>query len=127
MRGRDDALLDRPGRSDQAIPSALPYNFNLVVPSGWQDVSVHLTVSAPGYVLVQRALPLSGRSFSFQRNLTDINREFPNIEVEGRADGPAASDAHRVIFFVQGRDENGSARTLYRAFTFFHDRLISLG
>jgi hypothetical protein len=127
VRGRDDALLERPTRPDLEIPSALPYNLNLVVPSGWQDVRVHVSVSTPGYVIEQRTLPLSGRSISYQRNLTDINRAFPNIEVEGRADGAAASDAHRVIFFVEGRDENGRPRTLYRAFTFFHDRLISLG
>jgi hypothetical protein len=113
-------------RPDITIPSALQYNFNLNLPSGWESTSVNYMLTAPGYLLEQGTLRPGTSSFSYSHNPTDINRSFPNIELEGRVDGIAGSDPQQFTLFVQATDENGAPRTLYRIYTFFHDRLISL-
>jgi len=113
-------------RPDIQIPAALPYNFNFTVPDGWTDVAVYYTLTTPGYLLEQGTLRLSGSSFSYQHNPTNIARRFPNLEVDGRAHGAAASESRRLTIILVGRDDVGRERTLYRTFTIFHDRLISL-
>jgi hypothetical protein len=124
----DDAseLLPRETRADLSIPSALPYNFSFTLPQGWVGESISYTLRTDGYVVEQGDLRFSGRTFSYQHNPTNINRRFPNIEVEAREDGASASDAERVTFYVRATDENGAQRVLYRVYHFFHDRLISL-
>ncbi|MCC6613851.1 MAG: hypothetical protein IT320_10265 [Anaerolineae bacterium] len=122
----DSAQIEVAARPDIQIPAALPYNFNFTVPDGWTDTTVYYTLTTPGYLLEQGTLRLSGRSFSYQHNPTNIARRFPNLEVDGREHGPAASESRRLTFILVGRDEVGRERTLYRTFTIFHDRLISL-
>lgn len=120
------ARLAQDTRTDQIIPSALPYNFNFALPNTWTDATVYYTLTVPGYVVEQGTLRLSGRSFSYQLNPSAINRRFPNVEVEGRIDGAAASDARRITFFVVAQDDTGALVNQYRQFSVFHDRLISL-
>ncbi|MBE0691142.1 MAG: hypothetical protein IH587_13565, partial [Anaerolineae bacterium] len=122
----DSTQIEVATRQDIQIPAALPYNFNFTVPNGWTDVAVYYTLVTPGYLLEQGTLRLSGSSFSYQHNPTNIARRFPNLEVDGRAHGAAASDSRRLTIILVGRDEVGRERTLYRTFTIFHDRLISL-
>jgi hypothetical protein len=124
----DDAslLLTRSSRADISIPSALPYNFSFTLPQGWSADAAAYTLRADGYILEQGSLRLSGRTFTYQYNSTNINRRFPNMEVEAREDGAAVSDAKQLVFFVQARDANGAPRLLYRIYHIFHDRLISL-
>ncbi|MCA9907937.1 MAG: hypothetical protein KC519_04750, partial [Anaerolineae bacterium] len=122
----ESAPIEATTRPDIQIPAALPYNFNCAVPNGWTDVSVYYTLTAPGFLLEQGNLRLSGRSFSYQHNPTNIARRFPNLEVDGRVHGAASSDPHRLTMVIYGRDEVGRPRTSYRTFAIFHDRLISL-
>jgi hypothetical protein len=120
------ALLNDGARPDLRVPSALPYNFNLPLPQGWRDAEVYYTVTAPGLVLEQGILRPPGSSINYQYNPSNINRRFPNIEVDGITDGATGSDRRVVTFLIMATDENGSPQVLYRMYTFFHDRLISL-
>jgi hypothetical protein len=123
---RPGDLLERAARADITIPSALPYNFSFTLPQDWTGEAISYTLRADGYVLEQGDLRFSGRTFTYQHNPTNINRRFPNMEVEARVDGAAASDVRQLTFFVRATDENGAPRLLYRIYHFFHDRLISL-
>ncbi|MCL4249452.1 MAG: hypothetical protein KJ065_15015 [Anaerolineae bacterium] len=122
----ESAPIEVTTRQDIQIPAALPYNFNFTVPNGWTAVSVYYTLTAPGFLIEQGTLRLSGRTFSYQHNPTNVARRFPNMEVDGRAHGVASSDPHRLTMMIIARDEVGRPRTSYRTFTIFHDRLISL-
>jgi hypothetical protein len=113
-------------RQDIAIPGALPYNFNFPAPSGWTNVQVHHTVTTPSYVLRSGPLPLSGSSFSFQHNPTNLNAAFPNIEVDARLDGPAAADPVTITFVALGTDAEGQMQMRSRVFTILYDRLLTL-
>ncbi len=118
--------LERSTRADIAIPSALPYNFSFTLPQGWTGDAISYSLRTEGYVLEQGDLRFSGRSFTYQYNPTNINRRFPNLEVEARVDGAAASDVRQLTFLVRATDESGTPRLLHRVYHFFHDRLISL-
>jgi hypothetical protein len=115
-----------PQLSDITIPAALPYNFNFTAPEGWNDVRAYRTITTAGYILDEGELSLNGRSFSYPYNPTNLSLEFPNLEVEGRASGPAASDAVTLTFAFTGLDAGGQPQIRTRTFTIFHDRLVSL-
>jgi hypothetical protein len=118
--------LESPIRPDLVIPSALPFNFNLSIPQGWSLPTVTYTLTTPGLVLEQGTLRPSGRAINYQYNPSNINRRFPNMELDGVTDGAAGSDARQLTLFVQALDELGNPQVLYRVYTIFHDRLISL-
>jgi hypothetical protein len=109
-------------RQDIAIPGALPFNLNFSVPEGWVNPRAEFTMTIPGYIVRSGPLTLSGLSFSFQHNPTDLNAAFPNIEVDARLDGPSASDPVSMTFTVT--DDTGQIRT--RTFTILYDRLLTL-
>lgn len=111
---------------DITIPAALAYNFNFNIPEGWSDVRIYRTLTTPGYILEDGELRLNGRSFSYQYHPTNQRLSFPNIEVEGRVAGAAASDAKVLTFAISGVDSDGIPQIRTRAFTILHDRLISL-
>lgn len=112
--------------SDTEIPSALAYNFNFTAPENWSDVRVYRTLSVPGFVVQDGRLNVSGRSFSYQYNPTEISSRFPNIETEGRFSGPYVSDMRTLTLVLYGVDEAGQLQSLSRVFTIMHDRLLSL-
>ncbi|MDX2140851.1 MAG: hypothetical protein SF123_22395 [Chloroflexota bacterium] len=118
--------LESPIRPDLVIPSALPFNFNLTIPQGWSLPTVTYTLATPGLVLEQGTLRPSGRAINYQYNPSNINNRFPNIELDGVTDGSAGSDSRQLTLFVQALDELGNPQVLYRVYTIFHDRLISL-
>jgi hypothetical protein len=120
------ALEWNDSRQDFAIPGAIPYNFNFRVPSDWTNVRVDHTLTSPGFILRSGPLPLSGTSFSFQHNPTNLNTAFPNLEVDARLEGAAASDPVILSFAVTGIDGNGERQVRSRVFTIMYDRLITL-
>ena len=109
-------------QEDIAIPGALPFNFNFDVPDDWVNPVVEHTVTIPGYILRSGPLNASGSSFNYQHNPTNLNDVFPNIEIDARLDGPAATDPVTFTFAVT--DETGRIRV--RTFTILYDRLLSL-
>jgi hypothetical protein len=111
---------------DSAIPGAISYDFNLTAPDDWTDVRGHLTMTTPGAVLADGEIQLAGRSFSAQYNPSDIRREFPNFEVEGRVPGAHVSDVVTLTVAFTGIDADGEAQIRARTFTLRHDRLIAL-
>jgi hypothetical protein len=113
-------------RQDIAIPGALPYNFNFLLPEGWTNVAVDHTVTIPGFILRDGPITVSGASFSFQHNPTNLNNAFPNVEVDARLNGPAASDPVTLTFAVTGMDEAGQFQIRTRTFTILYDRLLTL-
>lgn len=113
-------------RQDFAIPGAVPYNFNFLVPEGWTNVVVDHTVTIPGFVLRDGPLPVSGSSFTFQHNPTNLNAAFPNVEVDARLQGPAAADPVTLTIVVTGVDADGQFRIRSRTFTILYDRLLTL-
>ncbi|MBW4437973.1 MAG: hypothetical protein KME04_12605 [Pleurocapsa minor GSE-CHR-MK-17-07R] len=123
----EDALIPwSPALADLAIPAGIPYNLNIVIPGDWSDFSAHRTLGAPGLIIAQGDIRLTGRSLNQQYNPTDINRAYTNIESESRVSGPAASDRVTITLFIQGVDADGAAQIQARVFSFLHDRLISL-
>ena len=112
--------------SDITIPAGLPYNFNFQVPDGWNNVRVYRTLTMPGYLLEDGELRLSGRSYSYQYNPTNLWLDFPSVEVDGRTPGIAASDTKTLTITMTGVGENGNPLISTRVFTIMHDRLISL-
>jgi hypothetical protein len=118
--------LESPLRPDLVIPSALPFNFNLSIPQGWSLPTVTYTLATPGLILEQGTLRPGGRAINYQYNPSNLNSRFPNIELNGVIDGAAGSDARQLTLFVQALDELGNPQVLYRVYTIFHDRLISL-
>jgi hypothetical protein len=112
--------------SDITIPAGLPYNFNFEVPDGWSDVRVYRTLTMPGYILEDGELRLSGRSYSFQYNPTNLWLDFPSVEIDARVPGIAASDAKTLTLTITGVDQNGDPVISTRVFTIMHDRMISL-
>ena len=113
-------------RQDFNIPGAIPYNFNFTIPEGWTNAAVDHTVTTPGYVLRSGPLPVSGASFSYQHNPTNLNAAFPNLEVDARLRGPAASDPVTLTFAVTGMDAAGRFQIRTRTFTIMYDRLLTL-
>lgn len=112
--------------TDVAIPAALPYNFNFTAPEGWNDVRAYRTLTTPSAIVEDGELRLGGRSFSYQYNPTNLWLIFPNIEVEGRVPGAAASDVITLTFAFTGTDAEGEPQIISRVFTILHDRLVSL-
>jgi hypothetical protein len=113
-------------RQDFSIPGALPYNFNFFIPEGWTNVAVDHTVTIPGFILRDGPITVSGASFSFQHNPTNLNAAFPNVEVDARLRGPAASDPVTLTFAVTGVDSSGQFQIRTRTFTILYDRLLTL-
>jgi hypothetical protein len=113
-------------RQDIPIPGALPYNFNFFIPEGWTDVAVDHTITIPGFILRHGPIAVNGASFSFQHNPTNLNAAFPNVEVDARLNGPAASDPVTLTFVVTGTDETGRFQIRTRTFTILYDRLLTL-
>lgn len=113
-------------RQDIAIPGALPYNFNFFIPNGWTNVTVDHTVTIPGFILRDGPITVSGASFNFQHNPTNLNSAFPNVEVDARLHGAAASDPVTLTFAVTGTDESGRFQIRTRTFTILYDRLLTL-
>jgi hypothetical protein len=138
MLGVDDSFAvyvvpeDEPGliwndtRQDFAIPGALPYNFNFTIPEGWSNARVDHTVTIPGFLLRFGPINVSGSTFSFQHNPTNLHALFPNVEVDARLDGPAAADPVTLTFVVSGEDADGRPQIRTRIFTILYDRLITL-
>ncbi|MAS36963.1 MAG: hypothetical protein CL610_23365 [Anaerolineaceae bacterium] len=113
-------------RQDFEIPGALAFNFNFRIPEDWTNTAVDHTVTIPGYVLRSGPLPVSGASFSFQHNPTNLNMAFPNVEVDARLNGPAAADPVTITFAVTGIDAGGERQIQTRTFTILYDRLLTL-
>lgn len=113
-------------RQDVAIPGAIPYNFNFTLPDSWTNIQVWHTLTVPGYIVTSGTIDVSGRSFSYQYNPTNLNRSFPNIENDARLDGSAASDPVTLTFVATGQDDSGQAQILTRTFSIMHDRLTTL-
>jgi hypothetical protein len=109
-----------------AIPPGIPYNLNIVIPGTWQEFSAHRTLGAPGLIVAQGDIRLTGRSLNQQYNPTDINRAYSQIESESRITGAAASDRITITLFIEGVDPDGAQQFQARVFSFLHDRLISL-
>jgi hypothetical protein len=115
-----------PQLTDVIIPAGLPYNFNFTIPEGWSSVRVYRTLTMPGYILEDGELHLSGRSFSYQYNPTNLWLDFPSVEVDARVPGIAASDAKTLTLTITGEDADGDPQIRTRVFTIMHDRLVSL-
>lgn len=113
-------------RQDIAIPGAIPYNFNFTLPDGWTNIQVGHTLTVPGFIVSSGPINVSGRSFSYQYNPTNLNRIFPNIENDARLRGPAASDPVTLTFVATGLDAAGKSQILTRTFSIMHDRLTTL-
>jgi hypothetical protein len=88
-------------------------------------VRVYRTLTTASYILEDGELRLSGGSVSYQFNPTNQQLDFPNIEVEGRVSGAAASDVRTLTFAITGVDASGAPQIRTRAFTILHDRLIT--
>lgn len=114
-------------RADFDFAAAVPYNFNFQVPAGWTDARVFSVVTIPGYVLSISELRVSGGSFSFQYNSSNLARDFPNLESNGDGDGAASADVVTVTFVATGLDENGQPQIRSRSYTIAHDRLTTFG
>jgi hypothetical protein len=113
-------------RQDFNIPGAIPYNFNFRIPTDWTGVAVHHSVTNSSYILTDGPIVPSGVSFSYQYNPTNLNAQFPNLEIDARLEGPASSDPVFLSFAITGTDSNGDFQSRSRSFTIFYDRLISL-
>jgi hypothetical protein len=87
---------------------------------------VHHSIANPAYILIDGPIVPSGVSFSYQYNPTNLNAQFPNLEVDARLQGPASSDPVFLSFAISGTDSNGDFQSRSRNFTIFYDRLISL-
>ena len=110
---------------DSAIPGATAYNFNFTAPEGWTDVRGYGTMATAGAVLADGEARLAGRSLTAVYNPVDIHAAFPAFEVEGRANGPAGSDAVTITVALTGLDDTGGPQIQARTFTIFHDRLLT--
>jgi hypothetical protein len=110
---------------DRAIPAGSPINFTLAIPTGWTDVRVRALVTMPGYLLSESDVPLGARSFSYQYNPAALARDFPNLEIDARPQGPAASDVVTITLVLTATDEGGNAQTRVRIYNVMHDRLLS--
>ncbi len=114
-------------RTDFAIPAGIPYNFNFPLPATWTNVQVSHTVTMPGYLLAEGPLRVSGNSFSYQYNPTNLSRNFTNLENNGQGSGSSAADVLTFTFVASGTDENGRFQIRTRTFTISHDRLTTFG
>lgn len=114
-------------RADFDFAAAVPYNFNFPLPAGWSDARVFSIVTMPGYVLSISELRVSGGSFSFQYNPSNLARDFPNLESNGRGSGPASADVVTLTFVATGLDADGQPQIHSRSYTIAHDRLTTFG
>ncbi len=124
----DDAAQVQPSSAVPAIDeiqAAAPLNFALDLPQGWQDYDAFATVTMPGYLLRTEQVTVGARSFTYQYNVGQLSRDFPNLETDGRPRGTAGSDVVTVTLVVTGIDDSGRPQTLARVFTVMHDRLLA--
>ncbi len=111
--------------TDVTFPPALPYNFIFSVPSGWTNVQVAHTLTMPGFLVEDGPVNVTGSSFSYQYNPTNLNKRFPNYELAGDISGPAAADPLTLTFMVTGTDAEGRGQLRSRVFSILHDRILS--
>lgn len=121
-----DLLTWNDTRPDILIPPGLPYNFNFTLPESWTGIEVYHTVTIPGYIVSSGSLNLSGRSFSYQYNPSNLNRDFPVIELDSRSTGAAISDPLTLSFMATGLDAEGRLQFRSRTYTIFHNRVLTL-
>jgi len=122
----EDDALPWAGPEDGPFPAGLPYNFGFEVPVEWTNVRAFHTISTPSYVLSSGPVQVTGRTFSYQYNPTQLSLLFPNLETDSRTTGPAASDMVTLTFFATGEDGIGLTKTMSRTFVIMHDRLFTL-
>lgn len=113
-------------RQDIDIPGGFPFNFNFSLPTDWTEIEIDHLLRIPSLVVETGPLPISGNSFSYQYNPTNLNRAFPQIEVDARLRGAASSDPITMVFSVTGLDAQGRRQVTTRTFTIFYDRLLTL-
>lgn len=113
------------GDVDQATRPGSLQNLSIDVPAGWTEVSASFVVASPSYVLDAGALNVFGTSASYQLNPGALAQRFPNLEGDGRGEGPSASDVLTVTFAISGLDADGQRRVTTRTLTRFHDRLLT--
>jgi hypothetical protein len=113
-------------RQDIDIPGGFPFNFNFSLPTDWTDIQIDHLIRTPALVIETGPLPISGNSFSYQYNPTNLNRAFPQIEVDARLTGASSSDPLTMVFSVTGNDATGQRQVTTRTFTVFFDRLLTL-
>ena len=113
-------------RPDILIPPGLPYNFNFTLPETWTDIKVYHTVTIPGSIVSSGLLNVSGRSFSYQYNPSNLNRDFPVIELDSRSTGAAISDPLTLSFMASGLGAEGNLQLRSRTYTIFHNRVLTL-
>jgi hypothetical protein len=113
------------GDVDTDFRPGTSYNFALSPPEDWSQVSAFLTVTTPSYVLRDEALPLVGAVVNYSFNPVALARDFPNLEFEGRGEGPSGSDVVTLTFVMTGIDAGGAFAIRTRTFTLFHDRMLS--
>ncbi len=113
------------GDGDQETRPGFAQNVGIEVPAGWTDASASYVVASPSYVLDAGALNIFGTSASYQLNPGALAQRFPNLEADGRGQGPAASDVLTLTFAISGVDADGQRRVATRTLTRFHDRLLT--
>jgi len=113
------------GDGDQETRPGFAQNVGIEVPAGWTDASASYVVASPSYVLDAGALNIFGTSASYQLNPGALAQRFPNLEGDGRGQGPAASDVLTLTFAISGVDADGQRRVATRTLTRFHDRLLT--
>jgi len=119
-----DALpLDWTQGVDISVRPGTAFNITSSVPAGWTDAAAYYMVRTPSYVLDAGTLQIFGGNISYQYNPATLAREFPNLEFEGRGEGPSASDVVTITVAITGLDENGDALIRTRTVQIFHDRL----
>lgn len=116
---------DRGGDLDTATRPASPINFTLNIPEGWTNVQAYQTVTMPGYILDSGPLRVAASVASYQYSPAQLNRVFPNLEMDQRAAGITSSDVVTLTFVMTGVDELGLFQARSRSFTLFHDRLVT--
>ena len=107
-------------------PAASPYNFTFTVPSGWTNVQVYHTLTMPAYVVEDGPVPVTGSTFTYQYNPSNVSRRFPSYENDGFDNGPTVSDPLVLTMTVTGTDADGRFQVRDRVFNILHDRILSL-
>jgi hypothetical protein len=113
-------------RQDFPVPASTPFNFNFSIPEGWSEAQVTHTLTLPSAIVEMGALPVSGSSFSYNFSPANINRDFPNYEINTPLDGVIGSDPVTLTFAVSGTNALGQTEIRTRTFHILHDRLITL-
>lgn len=122
----DAAPLDwnRGGNIEDNVAGGSPINFAVTIPRGWTDFRAYRTLTMPGYVLDDGTLRAVSPT-AYQYSPSQLALEFPNLEVEGRASGMAASDIVTITFAVEGINADGRRDMAVRTFTVAQDKLYS--